>query len=433
MSGQRVLVVGSGAREHALAWRLASDGSAERVVVAPGNPLMAGVADVQPTIGADDHAALVALARRARIDLVVVGPEAPLVAGLADRLSDAGIACFGPSAAAAQMEGSKSFARAICAAAGVAMARGESFDQAAPAVAFAEQLGLPLVVKADGLAAGKGVAVCTSLADAERHIHAALDHGRFGLAGRRVVVEQHLDGLEASVIAVCDGERAALLPAARDHKRLLDGDRGPNTGGMGAISPVPELDAAVLARIRDAIHVPVLAELARRGQPFRGALYAGLMLTADGPRLLEFNARFGDPEAQAILPRLTAPLGAYLRAAALGELSADPLPAAADATVALTLAAAGYPDHPRAGDVITGLDEARAGGALVFGAGLRRELHDGMVTAGGRVLTVVGRGATLEVAAQIAYEAAARIDFAGKHVRADIGRAALPVASGAAA
>ncbi len=427
-----ILVVGAGARQHALAWKLAAEPGVERVIAAPGNTLMSDVAELRADVAGNDIDALVELAAKQRVDLVVVGPEDPLVAGLADRLADAGIPCFGPSAAAARLEGSKAFARHICDAAGVPMARGRVFDEAGMAIAFAEDLGGRVVVKADGLAGGKGVAMCASLDDAERAIYDALVDERFGDAGSRVVVEEWLDGVEASVIALCDGSRYVLLPPARDHKRAFEGDAGPNTGGMGAISPVLELDDAALAQLGRAIVAPVLDEMARRGTPFRGALFCGLMLTADGPRVLEFNVRFGDPEAQAILPRLTAPLAPLLRKCADGRLTAaDVLPAEPGATVALFLAADGYPDTPRTGDVIRGVDAARTAGAMVFGAGVARDANGDLVTAGGRVLTVVGRGATVEAAAEHAYAAAALIDYEGKWLRRDIGRPLAP--AGAAA
>ena len=353
------------------------------------------------------------------------GPEAPLVAGLADRLASEGVACFGPSAAAAQLEGSKAFARAVCRAAGVPMARGRAFASASGAIEYAAEIGLPLVVKADGLAGGKGVTICATLGDAERAIREALEDGRFGAAGASVVVERCLTGREASVIAICDDTTALALPVARDHKRLLDGDRGPNTGGMGAYSPLPDFSDARCEEIVARVFEPVLAHMSARGTPFRGALFAGLMLTDDGPRVLEFNVRLGDPETQAILPRLTAPLAPVLLAAATGSLAASgPIATTADTTVALTLAAAGYPAAPRSGDEISGIDDARAAGALVFGAGVARDDQGVLVSAGGRVLTVVGRGNDLAGAADAAYEAAARIDFAGKITRRDIGRAA---------
>jgi phosphoribosylamine--glycine ligase len=437
MSGLRVLVVGSGAREHALAWRLAREQGVARVLAAPGNALMTDVADVHDEVALADHGAIVRLCRTARVDLVVVGPEQPLVDGLADRLAEAGVACFGARAAAARLEASKSFAREVCLAAGVPMARGSAFSSARAAIEYAAQLDPPVVVKADGLAAGKGVVICATLGEAERAIREAVDGGRFGRAGETVVVERWLDGVEASVIALCDGTHTLVLPAARDHKRLADGDRGPNTGGMGAYSPLPDLDDALLAAITEHIFAPVLAEMATRGAPFRGALFAGLMLTRDGPRLLEFNARLGDPETQAILPRLRFPLVPLLGAAAEGDLAAaarelgicGTLVPAAEASVALVLAAAGYPAEPRGGDVIGGLDAAHATGALVFGAGVRRERHDGLVTAGGRVLTVVALGSDVAAAAERAYAAADQITFSGKQMRRDIGRAGVTAAA----
>ncbi len=430
MSGLRVVVVGSGAREHALAWRLATEVGVARVLVAPGNPLMTAVAEARPDVRADDFDGVVALCRAERVDLVVVGQEAPLVAGLGDRLAAEGVACFGPSAAAAQLEGSKAFAREVCRAAGVPMAIGRAFASARGAIEYAAEVGLPLVVKADGLAGGKGVTICATLGEAERAIREALEDGRFGAAGASVVVERFLTGREASVIAICDGTTALALPAARDHKQLLDGDRGPNTGGMGAYSPLPDLPDARLGEIVAQVLEPVLAHMAARGTPFRGALFCGLMLTADGPRVLEFNVRLGDPETQAIVPRLTAPLAPVLLAAATGSLTGMPqIPTMPDTTVALTLAAAGYPASPRTGDEIRGIDDARAAGALVFGAGVAQDDQGLLVTAGGRVLTVVGRGSDLAGAADAAYEAAARIDFAGKVIRRDIGRAAAEVAA----
>ncbi|MEP7378699.1 MAG: phosphoribosylamine--glycine ligase [Chloroflexota bacterium] len=430
MSGLRVLIVGSGAREHALAWRLASEDGTAGVLVAPGNPLMARVADVRPEVRVDDFDGIAGLCRAERVDLVVVGPEAPLVGGLADRLASESVACFGPSAAAAQLEGSKAFAREVCRAAGVPMATGRAFASARGALEYAAEIGLPHVVKADGLAGGKGVMICATLGEAERAIRSALDEGHFGAAGARVVIERFLTGREASVIAICDGTTALALPAARDHKQLREGNRGPNTGGMGAYSPLPDLDDARLAGVMRTIFEPVLAYMASRGTPFRGALFAGLMLTADGPRVLEFNARFGDPETQAILPRLSGPLAPLLLAAATGSLNGQAPPWSTDeSTVALTLAADGYPAAPRTGDEIRGIDDALAAGALVFGAGVAQASQGALMTASGRVLTVVGRASDLSGAADAAYEAAARIDFAGKVVRRDIGRAAAELAA----
>jgi phosphoribosylamine--glycine ligase len=405
MSGMRVLVVGTGAREHALAWRFAEEQNVARVLCAPGNPLVADVADLRPEVGVADNVAIVALAAGEKVDMVVVGPEAPLVAGMADDLSAARIACFGPTAAAARLEASKAFAREVCAVAGVNMARGRAFEDLAPAIGFADELGGRVVVKADGLAAGKGVTMCESLDEASEALTDALHAGRFGTAGRRVIVEEWLDGEEASVIALCDGRRTALLPAARDHKRLA------------------ELDDDVLRSLTSSVFEPVLAEMAARGAPFRGALFAGLMLTSDGPRVLEFNVRLGDPETQSIVTRLATPLAPMLLAAATGDLaSTDGLvPSTAGASVALTLASAGYPDRPEVGRQIAGVDSARRSGALVFGAGVRSDDDGRLTTAGGRVLTVVGRGSDLDAAARAAHVAADLITFEGKVVRHDIG------------
>jgi len=426
---RRVMVIGGGAREHALAWRLAAEHGVERVDVAPGNAGTTDVATVWPGVEAGDLAAIVELAGVIQPDLVVVGPEVPLAAGLADRLSAAGVAVFGPTQAAARLESSKTFCRDIAGAAGIPMADGADFSEVHAAVDFARRLGGPVVVKADGLAAGKGVTVCGTLAEAEDTIRAALERDVHGPAGRRVVVERALEGMELSLIAICDGEAAVALPAARDHKRLGDGDVGPNTGGMGALSPVPGVAAEAAERLVDVFHRPALREMVRRGTPFRGALYAGLMLTADGPRLLEFNVRFGDPETQAILPRLRSPIGPLLLAASQGGLAGEAEAGAAtsagldaddQAAVAVVLAANGYPGGPATGDPIDGIDRARDRGALVFHGATRVEM-DRVLTAGGRVLTVVGRGATLGEARDQAYAAAEEVRFARRHFRRDIG------------
>ncbi len=438
MTPRSILVVGSGGREHALCWRLATEAGVERVLVAPGNPLMADVAEIVD-VAAGDHQALRDLCLREGVELVVVGPEAPLVAGLADVLRHAGISCFGPGASAARLEGSKAFCRELCRAAGVRMAQGEAFDDVAGAVAYARRLGPPLVVKADGLAAGKGVTICPTMDDAEKSIRRSMVERRFGAAGGRVVVERLLDGRELTVIALCDGRDALVLPVARDHKRLLDGDAGPNTGGMGAYSPVPDLGADDVRQIVRSVHMPVLAAMAARGMPFRGALYAGLMLTADGPRLLEFNVRLGDPETQAILPLLAAPLAPLLAAAARGQLldaahkfgiDDEFVPVAGGAAVTVTLATAGYPDEPRSGDRIDGIGDALAAGALVFGAGVRRRRLGGYATHGGRVLSVVGRGAGVAEASDMAVRAAGVIRFKGRQMRSDIGRSPAGSPSG---
>ena len=428
----RVLIVGGGGREHALAWKLAAEPGVNEVVVAPGSDAIAAEPRVRriPDVDPIDPGAVVDAARRIAAELVVIGPEAPLAAGVADALAKAGFAVFGPSAAAAAIETSKAFCREVAEAAGVPMARGRAFgaEEQAAARAFVHDLaagGAGIVVKADGLAAGKGVVVCDTAAEADRAL-AELEGP--------VVVEERLLGREASVIALCDGRDALGLPISRDHKRLLDGDSGPNTGGMGACSPLPDLPDAAVASIVATVHRPILAELLRRGRPFRGALYAGLMLTADGPRLLECNARFGDPETQAVLPRLAVALGPLLLAAARGELAAaaswlgpldGALPTTRDAAVAVVLAAAGYPGPPKTGDPIEGLADAVADGALVFHAGTERDAGtaDGYRTRGGRVLAVVGRGPDLGAARAAAERAADRIAWPGLQRRHDIARA----------
>jgi phosphoribosylamine--glycine ligase len=429
-----VLVVGSGGREHALAWRLREDG-VERVLACPGNPGMSDVAEPHPDVAANDTAGILALCAEEGVDLVVVGPEGPLVTGLVDALLAAGVAAFGPSAAAARIEGSKGFCRDVAAAAGVPMAEGATFDDPAAALAFAEEIGGPIVVKADGLASGKGVVICADIGEAATAIRGALVEKRFGTAGSRVVVERALEGTEASLIAICDSTTALALPVARDHKRIGDGDTGANTGGMGAYSPVEPIADEQIGGLLAAFHRPVLRELARRGSPFRGALYAGLMLTPNGPRLLEFNARFGDPEAQAILPRLGVPLGRLLLAAATDRLA--PTAASmglrhatrvcAEPAACVVLAADGYPGTPRLGDRISGLEEARSTGALVFLAGVAADPDGsgGLVTSGGRVASIVGSGPDLDSAVRQAYDAADLVRFRGRQMRRDIGASAL--------
>ena len=442
----RILIVGGGGREHALAWKLASEPGGNEVIVAPGSDAIAAEPRVRCLAGLDplDPDAVVAAARRESVELVVIGPEAPLAAGVADALRVAGFAVFGPSASAARIESSKAFCHEIADAAGVRMARAGAFHDAAMARAFAAEMsgaGGGVVVKADGLAAGKGVTVCDTLKEARRAIdilfHAsAVDDGH-----PRVVVEERLVGREASVIALTDGRDVVGLPPARDHKRLLDGDGGPNTGGMGAYSPLVDLPDDDIDRLLDMFHRPILAELARRGTPFRGALYAGLMLTQDGPVLLECNARFGDPETQAILPRIAVALGPFLLAAARGELRSamiaarlmdSHLPTFPGAAVALVLAAAGYPEGPRYGDRIDGIDAAIASGALVFHAGTSRDADGTFRTAGGRVLAVVGRGTDLAAARDAANAAADRISALGLQRRRDIAHEPVATAVGAA-
>ncbi len=391
----RVLVVGAGGREHALAWSLSRSGSCTELHAAPGNPGISALAHCHP-VRADDHSALVSLALELRIDLVVVGPEAPLVAGLADELRRRGIAVFGPSASAARIEGSKSFAKEVMEAAGVPTAT--TLPVARP----------PCVVKIDGLAAGKGVWVCRTQEELEVALPAA------GALGQPFHLEELLEGPELSVFAVCSGEDAVAFPPARDYKRIGDGDEGPNTGGMGSFSPIPDVPDGSAGEIMELVHVPVLRELARRGSPFQGLLYAGLMHTDDGLRVIEFNCRFGDPETQSLLPRLESDLVPLLA----GDLS-QALRVADRAAVTVVLAGAGYPERSDQGTPIEGIEDAEATGALVLHAGTA--LHGGrLVTNGGRVLNVVGVGPTVGEARTAAYEAASRIDFAGMHFRKDI-------------
>jgi phosphoribosylamine---glycine ligase len=391
----RVLVVGSGGREHALAWSLSRSDGLDELHAAPGNPGIAAIAHCHP-VRADDHAALVSLARELRIDLVVVGPEAPLVAGLADELRHRGLAVFGPSAAAARIEGSKSFAKEVLEAAGVPTAR--TLPVARP----------PCVVKVDGLAAGKGVWVCHTQEELDTGLRAAQ------ALGQPFHVEELLEGPELSVFALAAGEAAVAFPPARDYKRIGDGDTGPNTGGMGSFSPLPDVTDEETPEILETVHLPVLHELARRGAPFQGLLYAGLMRTENGLRVIEFNCRFGDPETQSILPRLENDLLPLLA----GDLSQQPQ-IADQAAVTIVLSGAEYPESGDRGTAIGGVEDAEASGGLVFHAGTA--LHDGrLVTNGGRILNVVGRGRTVSQARSAAYAAAAHIDFAGMHFRTDI-------------
>jgi phosphoribosylamine--glycine ligase len=404
-----VLVVGSGGREHALAWKLAQSPSLGELHAAPGNPGIAEVGLCHP-VRAGDAEGLLGLCRSQQIDLAVIGPEAPLVAGIGDRLRHAGVAVFGPSAAAARIEGSKSFAKDVMRAAGV------------PTPAELSRPTSPCVVKADGLAAGKGVFVCRT----QHEVDAALPQAR--AFGGKIVVEEFLEGEEVSVFALTDGVNALALPAAQDAKRLLDGDAGPNTGGMGSYSPVPLFGAGETEEIVETVHRPVIEELARRQAPFVGLLYAGLMLTGDGPRVLEFNCRFGDPETQAILPRLEGGLLGALTAAASGSLAGVRLGTDTQAAVTVVLASPGYPEAAEPGIEIGGIHAARAADTLVFHAGTA--IRDGaIVSAGGRVLNVTALGPGLAEARARAYEAVSLIDFPGALYRRDIALKAVRVAS----
>ena len=415
----RVLVVGSGGREHALAWKISQSPDLAHLVCAPGNPGTASLAESRPLV-VEDPSAVAALARAERVDLVVVGPELPLSRGVADALVRAGIAVFGPESAAAHLESSKAFAKDVMAAAGVPTAAHRTFHEAQAAEAYARTRG-PVVVKADGLAAGKGVVVAGS---AEEAVTAIRELSRLGPAGSSLVLEEVLEGEEVSVIALADGERYVLLPPAQDHKRLLDGDRGPNTGGMGAVCPVPQLGAKALDAVGVTVIAPVLREMARRGHPFKGALYAGLMLTPQGPRVLEFNARFGDPEAQVLVLQLAEDLLPLLYACATGTLRQRSLAIAPGAAVGVVLASAGYPGSAQPGVPISGAEESMPEGTYLFHAATT--LKQGrLVTAGGRVMTVCARAPSLAEARSAAYRAVGRIHFDGMQLRHDIGEHAL--------
>jgi phosphoribosylamine--glycine ligase len=433
----KVLVLGSGAREHALVTALAADPAVTGLVAAPGNvgiaassgPSVAAVPCLP--VDASDPAAVTALLaaegeRGAPVDLVVIGPEAPLVAGVADAVRAAGVACFGPSAEAARLEGSKAFAKEVMAAAAVPTAMAHVCTTVEEVAEAIDAFGPPYVVKDDGLAAGKGVVVTDDRAAALEHAAACLAKPVRGDRPHAVVVEEYLDGPEVSLFVLCDGEDVVPLAPAQDFKRVGDGDAGPNTGGMGAYSPLPWAPRGLAQEVVDRVALPVVREMAHRGTPFVGVLYCGLALTSRGVRVVEFNVRFGDPEAQSVLPRLATPLAAVLHAAATGGLGGlAPLRWRDAAAVTVVLAAAGYPADPRSGDVIGGLDDAAAvDGAQVLHAGTGRDAGGRVVSAGGRVLSVVGLGADLDDARTIAYEAISRITLDGSHYRRDIAAAA---------
>jgi phosphoribosylamine--glycine ligase len=402
----RVLIAGSGGREHALAWKLAQSDGLTELHAAPGNPGIAALGTCHP-VRAEDGDGLLELARSLHVDLAVIGPEAPLVAGVADRLRHGGISVFGPSASAARIEGSKSFAKEILDAAGVPTA--QALDTA----------NAPCVVKADGLAAGKGVFVCRTQEEADAALDAA------SALGGGVVVEELLEGEELSVFALCDGSGAFPLAAARDYKRAGDGDTGPNTGGMGSFSPVPGYGHDEVAELVERIHAPVVEQLAARGAPFAGVLFAGLMLTEDGPKVLEFNCRFGDPETQSLLPRLDGDLLGALAGAAAADLTGLDLETAHRAAVTVVVAGGEYPERSDTGSPIEGVEEAERVGALVFHSGTARHA-DRLVTNGGRILGVTGVADDLEQARALAYDGAAAISFEAARYRGDI---ALPEAS----
>ena len=419
----KVLVVGSGGREHALCWSIAASPLCDKLYCAPGNAGIAAEAECVP-IGAEDVPALVDFAKSEAIDFVVVGPEAPLCAGLVDRLTEAGIKAFGPSAAAAQLEGSKGFMKDLCAKYDIPTATYGRFSDAEAAKAYIREQGAPIVVKADGLAAGKGVTVAQTLDEALTAVDDALLDGRFGAAGAEVVVEEFLAGEEVSVFAICDGKTALVLASAQDHKAVYDGDKGPNTGGMGAYSPAPVMDDDLAARVEAEFIKPTMAAMAAEGCPYQGVLFAGLMVDEKGPKLLEYNVRFGDPECQVLMTRLMSDVLPALIAAADGVLDTFDL-RWYDDEVALTvvMASEGYPGDYEKGTEIKGIDTAMAAdeNVMVFHAGTGRDETGKLLATGGRVLNVTARGATVKDAQTRAYAAIDRIDWPKGFCRRDIG------------
>ena len=415
----RILVIGSGGREHALVWKIAQSPLVDKIYCAPGN---AGTGSLAENVGlkADDLDALKAFAQKNKIDLTVVGPEVPLVAGIVDLFEKDGLRIFGPRQAAARIEGSKVFCKQIMAKYDIPTAQSGIFNQSAEAIAYINEMGAPIVVKADGLAAGKGVIVAQTKEEAINAVKLIMEQKEFGAAGSQVVIEECLVGEEASIIAFTDGTSIVPLASSQDHKRIFDNDEGPNTGGMGAYSPVPAVGDEILELVMERAVNPTLAALATRGIDYRGVLYAGLMLTPDGPKVIEFNVRFGDPETQVVLPRLSSDLAELLAEAAAGDLRSQPA-FVDDAAVTVVVAAEGYPQSPRTGDRIEGLDAAsRVEGVTVFCAGVGAGPDGALVTRGGRVLDVTALGPDLASARQRAYQAVACLSWPGLHVRTDI-------------
>lgn len=419
-----ILLVGSGGREHALAWKIAQSPLLKRLVIAPGNPGMDRLGE-RVAIAPTDVEALVRQAREMSADLVVVGPESALEKGLADQLAAVGIACFGPTAQAAQLETSKAFAKSFMAEHRIPSASYGVFERLHEARLALADFQPPYVIKADGLAAGKGVAICSDRRDAEDEIEQMLG-GRFGQAGARVVIESFMEGEEGSLFAVSDGQRTVLLGGAQDHKRAFDGDLGPNTGGMGSYSPAPVFTPDLVETAQRDIVNPVIQAMATAGIPYRGVLYAGLMATEDGPQVVEFNVRFGDPECQVLMMRLQGDIVPMLLAAAKGDLRQAPLPGLSrDTVICVVMAAKGYPDSPLEGSIIRGAEQDFGPDVQVFHAGTKRRDDGQLVAAGGRVLNVCARGADIAQARDRAYDAIRRIDWPGGFYRSDIGWRAL--------
>ena len=415
-----ILVIGSGGREHALFWKLSESPQTGHIYAIPGNPGMGEMIDISVM----DNDAILRFAKEKEIGLVVVGPEVPLMNGLVDDLEKAGIRAFGPRANAAEIEGSKSFAKDLMKKYGIPTARYEVFTEAEPARAYIRREGAPIVVKADGLAAGKGVIVAMTEQEALDAVDAIMEENSFGDAGARVVIEEFMQGEEASLLAFTDGKVIRPMISAQDHKRAFDGDKGPNTGGMGTYAPAPVMTAEMTERAVEEILKPTIAAMAKEGRPYRGCLYAGLMITPEGPKVVEFNARFGDPETQVVLPLLDGNLADIMCACCEGRLAEVPIAWKDGAAVCVVLAAGGYPGRYEKGREIHGIADAEDAGALVFHAGTAE--RDGkIVTNGGRVLGVVGRGGDIAAAVQAAYEAAGKISFEGMYYRKDIAHRAL--------
>lgn len=430
----RVLLIGSGGREHALAWKIRQSPLVDTLLALPGSDAIAALAECVPGVSPNDSVAVADLAAKREVDLVVVGPEDPLAAGVADRLRERGIACFGPSAAAARLEASKSFAKSFMKRHRIPTAGFEVFESYASARDHVRRLAGPCVVKADGLAAGKGVTVCEDSAQAESVLDEIMREGRFGEAGARVVIEERMVGEEVSYYAISDGSHIVTLAAAQDHKRALDGDLGENTGGMGAYSPTPVFTSAIEKRVLEEVVYPTIRGMTEEGTPYVGVLYVGLMIEADGtPRVVEFNVRFGDPETQPLLVRMEGDLVPLLDGAARGTLQLAPLPEWGDAAVCVVLASGGYPRSYETGKVIHGLDDSGSlgpePGVIVFHAGTARRASGRFETRGGRVLGVTARGRDVAEAQTRAYAAADRIHFEGRQLRRDIADKALGRAS----
>ena len=417
----RVLVIGSGGREHALCWKLKQSPECKALFCAPGNPGIAAVATCV-NVRESDHEGVIDLCRKEKIDFVVIGPEGPLVTGLVDSLQRMNIKAFGPSQVAAQIEGSKAFMKDLCARAGVPTAKYKTFTDYKAALDYVREQGAPIVIKTDGLAAGKGVTVAQTVAEAEKAVSEAMQGKKFGSAGQKLVIEECLVGEEVSFFALCDGGKAVAFASAQDHKAVYDGDKGPNTGGMGAYSPAPVLTSALTEQVMREIISPVVNALRDGGSPYHGILFAGLMLTAQGPRLIEFNVRFGDPETQAILPRLKSDLLQVLYATATSKLETVKLEWHDMAALCVVMAAQGYPGEFKKNTIIQGLDDAAATpDALVFHAGTAKNDNGRIVANGGRVLGVTGTGADIKIAQQNAYAAVDRIDWPQGFCRRDIG------------